>query len=588
MCFLCCSLCTVAYAKNKKSSELIELQVLIDVSGSMKKNDPKNLRIPAIKLLINLLPKGTKVGIWLFAENTTQLVKTGIVNNRWKKTALLKINRIHSRGLFTDIEAGIHQASDDWFKSNEKNNRHLILLTDGMVDISKDIMQSAESRARVMTEQILQLQQAGVKVQTIALSNEVDIELLNKLALDTGGWFETALSADQLQKAFFKLFKQAVPQDTVPLEGNSFTIDKSIKEFSVLIFKEPGSAEAQLITPRGKKLISKRKSRNISWVSEKNYDLVTVKNPRAGVWKIIAKVDPENQVMIVTDLKFEIDEIPNHILINEDVNVNGYFTNHQQLVSKQRFLDLMDISVKLEGGQKWKMSAVSGKQGLFSKTLGTELKKGRHTLKIVADGKTFKREISKTIEVIESLIAVEKQVDRAARRVVIKLIPNRLAINTEMISIEASISQLGKQTIIEMIEKKEGQWKLLVSQPKLGHKMVNFSIIANTPEGQSITPTILPIIIDRRLFAAPKPKVSVIKKDEKKLDATKIEKTSEEEKGEDLDDEELPELEPVNWLKTSIIVVIINILLIAAGFFGYKFIKKQAVDSQEALLSRLD
>ncbi|RLA17269.1 MAG: hypothetical protein DRQ56_09430, partial [Gammaproteobacteria bacterium] len=34
----------------------VDVRVLIDVSGSMKQNDPRNLRIPALKLLVNLLP----------------------------------------------------------------------------------------------------------------------------------------------------------------------------------------------------------------------------------------------------------------------------------------------------------------------------------------------------------------------------------------------------------------------------------------------------------------------------------------------------------------------------------------------------
>ena len=71
----------------------------------MKKNDSNNLRIPAIKLLINLLPEGVKVGLWLFAEETKQLVETGVVNKKWRKKALTKVNKIHSRGLLTNIEA---------------------------------------------------------------------------------------------------------------------------------------------------------------------------------------------------------------------------------------------------------------------------------------------------------------------------------------------------------------------------------------------------------------------------------------------------------------------------------------------------
>lgn len=577
MCFLFCSLCTVTHAKNKKTSVSNELQVLIDVSGSMKKNDPENLRIPAVKLLINLLPEGTKAGIWLFAENTKPLVKMGIVNKQWKKKALLKLNRIHSRGLFTNIEQAIQKGAEDWFKSDQKHNRNLILLTDGMVDISKDIMQSAESRARVMADLVPLLQQAGVKVQTIALSKEADIELLSKLAIDTGGWSEIAVKAAELQKIFLKLFNNAVPQDSVPLDGNNFSIDKSIKEFSLLIFKQAGAEKATLITPRNKKINHKTTLRKVSWLSEKNYDLVTVTDPKAGEWKIIGKMDPDNQVMIVTNLKLEIDEIPNHVLVNESVNVNGFFTNQQQLISRQDFLDLIDLSIKLEDGQKMKMSAVPGKQGLFSKTLASELKTGRHTLTIIADGKTFKRELSKTIEVIDSLIKVDKLVDLSTETVLIKLTPNRLAINIDMMTIEASISQLGKETKRQELDRKGDHWQISVSKPKEDSKLINFSVIANTPQGQSISPSILPIVINTRLFNPPPAKPAVIKPENKKQEKNPIEKIEKklnkemDEVIEEVEDEE----EPVNWGKTIFIVVVINVLLIAAGFFGYKFLKKK-------------
>jgi len=590
MCFLLCSLYTVVDAKNKKASVSNELQILIDVSGSMKKNDPKNLRIPAVKLLINLLPKGTKAGIWLFAENTKPLIKTGIVNKQWKKKALLKLNRIHSRGLFTNIEQAIQKGAGDWFKSDEKHNRHLILLTDGMVDVSKDIMQSAESRARVMTDLVPLLQQAGVKVQTIALSKEADIELLSKLAIDTGGWSETALKATELQKIFLKLFKNAVPQDSVPLDGNVFSIDKSIKEFSVLIFKQVGSEQTTLITPRNKKINHKTTLRKVAWVAEKNYDLVTITDPKAGEWKIIGKMDPDNQVMIVTDLKLEIDEIPNYVLVNDSVNVSGFFTNQQQLISRQDFLDLIDLSITLDDGQKMKMSAVPGKQGLFSKTLASELKTGRHTLTVIADGKTFKRELSKTIEVIDSLIKVDKQIDLATEKVLINLTPNNLAINTDMMTIEASISQLGKETKSQELDKKGDHWQLSVAKPKQGSKLINFSVIANTAQGQSISPSILPVVVNARLFNPPKPEPDVIKpanKEQESLPIEKVEKKLKKQTNKVIKAVKSEE-EPVNWGKTIFIVVVINVLLIAGGFFGYKFLKKKSVNNQEELLSRLD
>jgi len=204
---ICFLFCQVGFAAMTKQNTEYELKILIDVSGSMKQTDPNNLRIPAIKLLVNLLPDGTRAGIWLFAQNTETLVETGVVNKQWKNKALKKITKIHSRGLFTNIEDAIQTSAQDWLNSSSQQKRNMILLTDGMVDISKDIMQSAESRERIMVEQIPLLQQAGAKINTIALSENADAELLDKLALDTNGWSETALSAVQLQKIFFKIFK---------------------------------------------------------------------------------------------------------------------------------------------------------------------------------------------------------------------------------------------------------------------------------------------------------------------------------------------------------------------------------------------
>ena len=56
ICFLLCFMSSSCAAEDKPSV-MSEIQILIDVSGSMKQNDPKNLRISALKLLVNLLPR---------------------------------------------------------------------------------------------------------------------------------------------------------------------------------------------------------------------------------------------------------------------------------------------------------------------------------------------------------------------------------------------------------------------------------------------------------------------------------------------------------------------------------------------------
>jgi len=84
-----------------------DTRVLIDVSGSMKKTDPNNLRVPAVKLLINLAKDGSRFGVWNFGQQVNNLVPPATVSADWKKTASRAADRIHSRGLFTHIGAAL-------------------------------------------------------------------------------------------------------------------------------------------------------------------------------------------------------------------------------------------------------------------------------------------------------------------------------------------------------------------------------------------------------------------------------------------------------------------------------------------------
>ena len=159
-----------------------DVRILIDVSGSMRQTDPQNLRVPALRLVNELLPAGAEAGNWLFAEKIEVLTPPGKVDEKWKTRTRARLDRIHSRGLFTDIEQAIATATAGWDKADETRERHLILLTDGLVDVSKEADKSVASRARIVGEQMERLKAANVKVHGIALSDQVDTQLMRLLA----------------------------------------------------------------------------------------------------------------------------------------------------------------------------------------------------------------------------------------------------------------------------------------------------------------------------------------------------------------------------------------------------------------------
>ena len=451
----------------EEPSLIEEIQVLIDVSGSMKQNDPQNLRVDAVQLLINLLPDNAKVSLWLFSENTKQLIQTNAVDAEWRRKAVKATSAIHSRGVYTHIEDAIQTVLKEGFTG--AGSKNLILLTDGMVDISKDIMVSADSRERILSEWLPRLSQQQIKVQTIALSDQADKELLEKLAVDTGGWSEIASSADQLQRLFLKTAQKVAPKDTLPLNDNRFTVDASIQEFSVLVFKTAGGAATQLLAPDQQKIDKTSSLPGLSWLEAANYDLITVKQPKSGDWRIEAAVDPDNQVMILTDLKLNLADIPQRLAEKQALLMKLHFTEKTALLTRKDFLDLVHITLAMDDKPPVVLPASTGESGYFSLSL-SDLPVGKHQLTILADGKTFKREITREIEVISSLIQVEKIGDSATRQVTLKFLPDIAALDVATVAIDAMITKTGEAVVSKRVEPVNGEYDVLWQPENIGEQ----------------------------------------------------------------------------------------------------------------------
>lgn len=590
MCFF--SNITETQASDGQKNGAQEIRVLIDVSGSMKQNDPENLRIPAIKLLINLFPDDTKAGFWMFAEHPQVLISPQIVSKTWKKQALKKINKIHSRGQLTDIEKALQVATQDWRKSTNFKNRHLILLTDGMVDVSRDFMESADSRERIIDSIIPKLQQQEIKIHTIALSENADKGLMKRLALATGGWNETIQSAQQLQRVFLKLFNKTIPQDTLPLTGNKFMIDSQIKEFSVLVFRKPGAEDTRIITPDEQELLYQKAVDNVNWLHEKNYDLVTVKKPEPGQWRIVAETDPDNQIMIVTDLKLEMQEVANSVGKDETLDIEVFLTDQGQLITRANFLNMLDIQLqqKIPDGQtkQWPLLPNQEKAGFFSRQLKESRVSGKYEIVVNVDGNTFKRQIKRSFEVIDSPIKVVTKVDKKNHSVTLQLIPDKKILDTSFMSIQAFITEPPKQERTIDIEEQQGQWQLKLKEPKAGKRvLINFSVTVKTLEGNPVMPNIKPVFIDSSLFGDNTVKAK--KTQPKSNQAEANNEVTETENGAGQEDEVEEEVqETTHWMMISLIVAGGNIILVGLGFLIYRWQKKSTLKQQEKLLERLE
>lgn len=404
LCLLLTLLLGCLWTAHAEETEQFDVRVLIDVSGSMKQSDPANLRKPALKLLVSLLPDNARSGVWLFDGSVTELANPAKATPIWVNQALKASSQIHSDGKFTDIEKAIATATEDWQQPEDGTLRSLILLTDGVVDVSRNALHNFQSRKRILDEQLAPLIQQGVKINTIALSKEADTELMERLSSKTGGWHETATNADELQPIFLKMFKKSVRRDSLPIKNNRFQIDRSINEFSAILFRKNGARATQLEDPEGMDFGQESNRDKVRWQHEPGYDIVTVRNPMEGQWNFVAKADPDNEIMVVTNLKMYVSRVPNELHHGQPHQVEMYVTEKDKLIDQQMFLDIFKIKftltdaagVRTELGMEQDLE----RPGYFVRNIGENLELGQYALTVEVDGSTFQREDKQLFDVV--------------------------------------------------------------------------------------------------------------------------------------------------------------------------------------------
>ena len=392
-------------AEQKHTEAITDLRILVDVSGSMKKNDPKNLRRDALRLLIGMLPENSRVGIWSFGQYVNMQVKPGFATKAWKKNARKEANTIRSLGLYTNIEDTLTKSSWDWRRPDPRWDRHMILLTDGMVDISKDPNKNKKSRQNILGRIVSDLKAANVKIHTIALSKHADHELLKTLSSKTDGWYESVDSADKLQRLFLRLFEKTTRMDSLPLEDNLFDVDDSISDMTLLVFRSASGKETKVLAPDHSVIEYAKHNKEVEWYKDKNFDIITIHKPMVGKWKLDADIDKDNRVKIISNLKLRVRPLPIDIIENEAVDLQASIITNEGLLDDKEVLSLIKVTAHntgYKGNEVVQEIPASKVAGQYEAALEGISEKGMVQVVVKVVSPTFKRESRHEIKVHEN------------------------------------------------------------------------------------------------------------------------------------------------------------------------------------------
>lgn len=396
-----------------------DVRVIIDISGSMKKTDPENLRKPAVDLIVRLLPDNSKAGLWTFGQSVNMLVPHQLVDQNWRIQGVQKATTINSVAMFTNIGAALEKATEDYATPSTDYRRNIILLTDGVVDISKEAVDNLNERKRVLTELLPRLKESDYRIHTIALSADADHELMKKLSIATDGIYEVADTADELMSTFLRIFDQAVPTERVPLDENGFLVDASIQEFTALIFRRAEVPATVIIAPDGKEYGATDPKSNVNWYRTDKYDLITVQQPQAGQWKVKTDMAPGSRVTVVSNLQLVVQPLKSNIRSGQALTLAYSFQENAKTIVNGDFLGLLTgkaLLAKLGSAEikEIDLNSPIPADGIFQQDLTGFDGQGEYDVSIHIDGKTFKREYIHHLNITNSAFKLEKQVEEKA------------------------------------------------------------------------------------------------------------------------------------------------------------------------------
>ncbi|MCK5336844.1 MAG: VWA domain-containing protein, partial [Gammaproteobacteria bacterium] len=265
----------------------LDAVVILDSSGSMKKSDPHSLRKPAAKLFISLLNEEDRASIMSFSDNGYPITYLNTLDSEKNiQLTLDATDKVSTKGVYTNIHAAVERAYKILTESKSERDPIIILLSDGKMDIGNDEKSQALS-AQLIDETVPKLLEANIKVYSIAFTENSDQELLTVLSESTKGFCKVAENDEELHLAFTSIFEQSKQPDMLPLTENSFLADESIREITIVANKATPESKIYLQPPNNERFDASAKNKDIKWFISDTFDMITIKKPAPGEWKIL-------------------------------------------------------------------------------------------------------------------------------------------------------------------------------------------------------------------------------------------------------------------------------------------------------------
>jgi hypothetical protein len=392
-----CSLITglfVATLSATSAASPADVRVLVDVSGSMKKADPKAVRGPATALLAALLPDQSKGGIWLFGSDVRELVPYGPVDARWDALGKPIEASIGSTDQFTHMESalrtGITAGGDQ-----PTGACHVILITDGIVDVQGGKDASSASRDRILKIVLPDATDKNCRIHTIALSNKADLPLLRQMAIQTNGLFTLLDQPGDLIPVVLDALELALRSQQLPIRNQEIQIDRDIRQVRLIRL---GSDTPITLRSTDKTIDAKKQSQDVSYYSGTGHQTLIWSNPVPGRYTLTERFGPTDRILIDSDVRLELVDLPPTISADQTLGLSASISKKGVAVNADNREYFVAFGAKMDP-LRFKGSSLT--MQMDSPQIG------RSILTIQSIDAAHERQIQRAFEVLEARPAME-------------------------------------------------------------------------------------------------------------------------------------------------------------------------------------
>jgi len=426
-----------------------DTRILLDVSRSMSENDPDNLRNQAIELLTDTLPNGEAAGLWTFGQYVNMLVPYRPVTAAWRQEIATKIAAQNSPAIRTNLGRALETTAFDFNYASYSGPTHVVLITDGRVDIAPNGEVNAVERERILNQLVPAYVRANARIHTIALSAQADHALLKQMSDQTGGRYQRIDNPRDLTQALAGLATEVAPTNQLALQGKSFTVDPGVRELTVLMYHQQGAVS--LRSPSGE-LTSAVAPAGQRWRVGRGFSQVSISAPEVGQWQVAGDLADNSSIRVRSDINLSW-TAPQDLTLakGSPVELTAVLTDPQGQSLSPDLAAVIQATMRVDG----RAIPVLIEQDEISARLTPASTATESSVELSVDGGTFNRLINLQLRFVEPFVSEVLMTQQGYEW---RLYPNRYLDSIDSIDALASYQQDGQTINQPFVQQDGGYW----------------------------------------------------------------------------------------------------------------------------------